>query len=90
MAQTRPSPTLSRGFTRLGRFLAPYAADAQGRADREAAENDTGLRWNRRLRRHASARTTLFLGSPVLNCARTPISAFPGNYFAMTLLRVLP
>ena len=25
MAQTRPSPTLSRGFTRLGRFLAPYA-----------------------------------------------------------------
>ena len=25
MAQTRPSPTLSQGFTRLGRFLAPYA-----------------------------------------------------------------
>ena len=25
MAQTRPPPTLSRGFTRLGRFLAPYA-----------------------------------------------------------------
>ena len=25
MAQTRPSPTLSRGFIRLGRFLAPYA-----------------------------------------------------------------
>ena len=25
MAQTRPSPTLSRGFTRLGRFLAPDA-----------------------------------------------------------------
>ena len=24
MAQTRPSPTLSRGFTRFGRFLAPY------------------------------------------------------------------
>ena len=24
MAQTRPSPTLSRGCTRLGRFLAPY------------------------------------------------------------------
>ena len=24
MAQTRPSPTLFRGFTRLGRFLAPY------------------------------------------------------------------
>ena len=24
MAQTRPLPTLSRGFTRLGRFLAPY------------------------------------------------------------------
>ena len=24
MAQTRPSPTLSRGFTRPGRFLAPY------------------------------------------------------------------
>ena len=24
MAQTRPSPTLSRGFTRLGRFLGPY------------------------------------------------------------------
>ena len=24
MAQIRPSPTLSRGFTRLGRFLAPY------------------------------------------------------------------
>ena len=23
MAQTRPSPTLSRGCTRLGRFLAP-------------------------------------------------------------------
>ena len=27
MAQTRPSPTLSRGFTRLGRFLAPYGLD---------------------------------------------------------------
>ena len=27
MAQTRPSPTLSRGFTRLGRFLAPYGID---------------------------------------------------------------
>ena len=27
MAQTRPSPTLSRGFTRLGRFLAPYGVD---------------------------------------------------------------
>ena len=27
MAQTRPSPTLSRGFTRLGRFLAPYAVE---------------------------------------------------------------
>ena len=25
MAQTRPSPTLSRGFSRLGRFLAPCA-----------------------------------------------------------------
>ena len=25
MAQTRPSPTLSWGFTRLGRFRAPYA-----------------------------------------------------------------
>ena len=24
MAQTRPSPTLFRGFARLGRFLAPY------------------------------------------------------------------
>ena len=24
MAQTRPSPTLSQGFTPLGRFLAPY------------------------------------------------------------------
>ena len=29
MAQTRPSPTLSRGFTRLGRFLAPYAVRAR-------------------------------------------------------------
>ena len=29
MAQTRPSPTLSRGFTRLGRFLAPYAIVAE-------------------------------------------------------------
>ena len=27
MAQTRPSPTLSWGFTRLGRFLAPYGID---------------------------------------------------------------
>ena len=27
MAQTRPSPTLSRGFTRLGRFLAPYGQE---------------------------------------------------------------
>ena len=27
MAQTRPSPTLSLGFTRLGRFLAPYGLD---------------------------------------------------------------
>ena len=27
MAQTRPSPTLSRGFTRLGRFLAPYGVE---------------------------------------------------------------
>ena len=41
MAQTRPSPTLSRGFTRLGRFLAPYAVDyvarrtADGRTKRE-------------------------------------------------------
>ena len=31
MAQTRPSPTLSRGFTRLGRFLAPYGEDEQRR-----------------------------------------------------------
>ena len=30
MAQTRPSPTLSRGFTRLGRFLAPYAETIRG------------------------------------------------------------
>ena len=30
MAQTRPSPTLSRGFTRLGRFLAPYDVAAGG------------------------------------------------------------
>ena len=29
MAQTRPSPTLSRGFTRLGRFLAPYGVAAE-------------------------------------------------------------
>ena len=29
MAQTRPSPTLSRGFTRLGRFLAPYEVRLQ-------------------------------------------------------------
>ena len=36
MAQTRPSPTLSRGFTRLGRFLAPYAIIAELRAIREA------------------------------------------------------
>ena len=28
MAQTRPSPTLSRGFTRLGRFLAPDGQEA--------------------------------------------------------------
>ena len=28
MAQTRPSPTLSRGFTRLGRFLAPDGSEA--------------------------------------------------------------
>ena len=26
MAQTRSSPTLSRGFTRLDRFLAPYGS----------------------------------------------------------------
>ena len=30
MAQTRPSPTLSRGFTRLGRFLAPYGLSLPG------------------------------------------------------------
>ena len=30
MAQTRPSPTLSRGFTRLGRFLAPYEVPSGG------------------------------------------------------------
>ena len=37
MAQTRPSPTLSRGFTRLGRFLAPYgiAAENTGAQDRD-------------------------------------------------------
>ena len=32
MAQTRPSPTLSRGFTRLGRFLAPYGVMAGTRS----------------------------------------------------------
>ena len=38
MAQTRPSPTLSRGFTRPGRFLAPYEVarrSADGRTKRE-------------------------------------------------------
>ena len=38
MAQTRPSPTLSRGFTRLGRFLAPYGVVE---------------RWNRTLKEQA-------------------------------------
>ena len=28
MAQTRPSPTLSRGFTRFGRFLAPSGLES--------------------------------------------------------------
>ena len=45
MAQTRPSPTLSRAFTRPGRFLAPYAVvpphlgrpDADPRRPHEAA-----------------------------------------------------
>ena len=40
MAQTRPSPTLSRGFTRLGRFLAPHhtgSASAQVGSSSDAA-----------------------------------------------------
>ena len=48
MAQTRPSPTLSRGFTRLGRFLAPYAqapgvmsrTSATRRGERTAGSQD--------------------------------------------------
>ena len=36
MAQTRPSPTLSRGFTRLGRFLAPYGNTMATMADSKA------------------------------------------------------
>ena len=38
MAQTRPSPTLSRGFTHLGRFLAPYGSSTP------AAWQDQGAR----------------------------------------------
>ena len=38
MPQTRPSPTLSRGFTRLGRFLAPY--DLVGRPPKSLRHND--------------------------------------------------
>ena len=44
MAQTRPSPTLSRGFTRLGRFLAPYAVDgALGQVTADAASDTIGF-----------------------------------------------
>ena len=38
MAQTRPSPTLSRGFTRLGRFLAPYGVDRRAFRQLDNAE----------------------------------------------------
>ena len=41
MAQTRPSPTLSRGFTRLGRFLAPYGLTPALYAKQLAAESST-------------------------------------------------
>ena len=40
MAQTRPSPTLSRGFTRLGRFLAPYGMDFYDRCRPHSSLND--------------------------------------------------
>ena len=40
MAQTRPSPTLSRGFTRVGRFLALYAFDVKRLS---AAAESTGI-----------------------------------------------
>ena len=39
-AQTRPSPTLSRGFTRLGRFLAPYGMDFYDRCRPHSSLND--------------------------------------------------
>ena len=50
MAQTRPSLTLSRGFTRLGRFLAPYAvADGYGVSVRTVAK------WVQRFRQLGAA-----------------------------------
>ena len=39
MAQTRPSPTLSRGFTRLGRFLVPYGKKTSGYHGQARVEN---------------------------------------------------
>ena len=41
MAQTRPSPTLSRGFTRLGRFLAPYGKLLESETLQQQATNNT-------------------------------------------------
>ena len=43
MAQTRPSPTLSRAFTRLGRFLAPYGV-------RRARSGAGSIPWSCRIR----------------------------------------
>ena len=43
MAQTRPSPTLSRGFTRLGHFLAPYGSMRDGCGGGGAARERRGI-----------------------------------------------
>ena len=56
MAQTRPSLTLSRGFTRLGRFLAPYAV---GAVARELDLTESALRqWVERARADRSGGRT--------------------------------
>ena len=57
MAQTRPSPTLSRGFTRPGRFLAPYGVSSikvpnlvshNGNPTSKAPDQEISGRWGRR------------------------------------------
>ena len=72
MAQTRPSPTLSRGFTRLGRFLAPYGKKASGYHRQGRVEN-TFFRYKSiigdglRARSPAGQGSEVVLGCEILN-----------------------